>query len=50
MPKKPKIDKRLDKLFKDIQPEDSVSIDKTQFKGGEGSGASSRPEACSAKI
>ncbi len=32
MPKKPKIDKRLDKLFKDIQPEDNVSIAKRSPK------------------
>ena len=32
MPKKPKIDKRLDKLFQDIQPEDSVSKAKRSSK------------------
>ena len=32
MPKKPKIDKRLDKLFKDIQPEQSLSESKRSSK------------------
>ena len=32
MPKKPKIDKRLDKLFNDIQPEESVSKAKRSSK------------------
>jgi PAS domain S-box-containing protein len=34
MPKKPKIDKRLDKLFRDIRPEENASLSKTNSQIG----------------